>query len=73
MKKPVYTSHPTRPASDMESDVPQGEPPASAEQVAPNPTADFGGIDSEPQEVLPPNERVEETIDHAGLDQELPG
>jgi len=73
MKQQTYSETTRRMAFPPESDVPQGQPPASACEVAPHPAANFGGIDTEPQEVLTPEQQVADLLDHEGLDQELPG
>lgn len=55
------------------SDVPPAEEPPLAEVVVPHPEAAFGGIDNVPEELLSAGEREEDELNHAGLDQQLPG
>jgi hypothetical protein len=55
------------------SELPPVEPEVSALEVVPHPAADAGGVDNLPEELLSDTERLEDQLDHARLDVELPG
>ncbi len=55
------------------SDVPACEPVPIEELVVPHPAVAFGGVDNIPEKLLSENERLADELDHAGLDQVLPG
>lgn len=60
---------PTPPAT---SELPVDEPLSESREVNPHP-ATAGGLTNIPGEALSPAEKLQDEIDHAGLDQELPG
>jgi hypothetical protein len=55
------------------SEVPAAEPAPLAEFVVPHPDAQAGGLDNIPEETLTVGQQFEDEVDHAGLDQQLPG
>jgi len=55
------------------SDVPACEPAPMEELVVPHPAVAFGGLDNIPEKLLSANEQLADELDHAGLDQVLPG
>jgi hypothetical protein len=55
------------------SDVPPCEPAPIEELVVPHPAVAFGGLDNIPEKLLSDNEQLADELDHAGLDQVLPG
>lgn len=55
------------------SELPPDEPPPHSADVVPAPEAVAGGLDNIPEELLSPGEQAQDEIDHAGLDQQLPG
>jgi len=67
------STHDVTPTPPPTSDVPPCEPPPLAELVVPHPTVAFGGMDNIPEELLPASEQAADELDHAGLEQELPG
>src|SRR5688572_5948775 len=50
------------------SEVPPAAPAPSIEEVVPPPVAGAGGVENIPEELVPEDKRVEEELDHAGLD-----
>jgi hypothetical protein len=63
----------TEPTPPPASDVPACEPPPIEELVVPHPAVAFGGLDNIPEKLLSDNEQLADELDHAGLDQVLPG
>jgi len=61
------------PAPPPASDVPACEPAPVEELVVPHATVAFGGLDNIPEKLLSENEQLADELDHAGLDQVLPG
>ena len=55
------------------SEIPRCEPPPHKESVVPNANIPFGGVENIPEELLSEDEQVSDELDHAGLDQTLPG
>jgi len=55
------------------SEVPSCEPPPQKELVVPNATIPFGGVENIPEELMSKDEQASDELDHAGLDQTLPG
>jgi hypothetical protein len=54
------------------SDLPEAEPAPERDAVVPHPNV-AGGLDNIPEEILPTDERVQDELDHAGMDEVLPG
>jgi hypothetical protein len=55
-----------------DSELPEVAPPPTAAQVVRPPQA-AGGLDNIPEDVLSPSEQLSDELDHAGMDQVLPG
>ena len=67
------TSGPDEPTPPPASDLPPCEPAPIEELAVPHPAVAFGGLDNIPEKLLSENEQVADELDHAGLDQVLPG
>jgi hypothetical protein len=62
-----------RPGVPPDSELAPCEPPPLARDVLPHPEGQAGGIDNIPEECLGEGQRLEDELNHAGLDEELPG
>ena len=69
----INSSESFGPTPPPASDVPACEPAPIEELVVPHPAVAFGGIDNIPEKLLSENEQLADELDHAGLDQVLPG
>ena len=56
-----------------DSELPPCVPPSHLEEVVPRPDGEVGGIDNVAEELVPPAERLQDELDHVGMDLELPG
>lgn len=54
------------------SEVPAAEPPPQRENVVPHVNV-AGGVDNMPEDLLPPDQQLLDELNHAGLDEVLPG
>ena len=54
------------------SEVPEAEAAPEREVVVPHPNV-AGGLDNIPEDMLPGDEQVQDELDHAGMDEVLPG
>ena len=54
------------------SEVPAAESAPLRESVVPNESV-AGGVDNIPEDLLPPDEQLLDELNHAGMDEVLPG
>lgn len=69
---PVYSTHQAT-GAPPDSELPAVAPPRQSEELVPNPAADFGGLDTIPEDLLGANQRREDELDYGILETELPG
>jgi hypothetical protein len=55
------------------SELPPCEPPPSIAEVVPHPDIIAGTLDNIPEDLLTESEQLTDELNHAGLDQQLPG
>jgi hypothetical protein len=60
------------PEPPPDSELPEAAPPPTTQQVV-RPPGVAGGLDNIPEELLSPDEQLNDELDHAGMDQVLPG